>query len=762
VKELKSPTSDVNELLIQYYAVENETLKTELQHLYSLWTMRVFFKLTKNKFIRFSGNCTKYFANLVYEFTRKTRKVIFLENEKKVDLKDLYNQILARNFDQIYILIGHEASATGAPVVLMELARQLAKKNGVLVFLNKGGLLEKEYISNFSTKILTNSELSRDEQKDFLEFMNELSKKEINFTLLLNTVAQNFWVDFLINNGINYSTWIHELNTSWNFWPDTFDKQIVNSKKIIADSEIIKIQLQTKFGSDLNVDYIKNGDSFEIKSSLEELKSYLHIGKEKLIVLAGTRSIRKGFDLLPNLGKILKQRNQIVDGFKILWIGESMHPELDMFINDDIKRLKLGNNIEIMSTTNNYADYVNACDVFVHLSREDSAPQVLELAKQLGKPIALFEGIGGRTLQDQETSLRVSKFLDLDNLANEIEGVINHPLKYKEVGSYSSWPDQSQLITKALENPGKINAPSGVINQSLNAKSNVKSNVSLRFIDTSAISVIIPNYNHEQFIEERLHSILNQSRKPAEIIVLDDGSKDNSFQIACDKIKTTTIENKIVANQFNSGNILRQWEKGILNSKSDWVWIAESDDSAALDLIESAEDLISRCNSDLILFESEIIDEESSTMFENSHFNRIHVPTILNTTPPGESLTVEMRQLKRDGFLIRNLFVNVSAIIWRKSYLLEALTKTLQQDPPILVGDWCLYLNIDDKCKVTYCDRSLNQFRRSRLSVRNKSDLDGSLISSRNFVKNTHFGLYTNEDLIRFEIENLRIAHLND
>ena len=83
MKELKSPTLDVNELLIQYYTVENETLKTELQFLYSLWTMRVFFKLTKNKFIRFSGNCAKYFANLVYGFTRKTKKVIVLENEKK-------------------------------------------------------------------------------------------------------------------------------------------------------------------------------------------------------------------------------------------------------------------------------------------------------------------------------------------------------------------------------------------------------------------------------------------------------------------------------------------------------------------------------------------------------------------------------------------------------------------------------------------------------------------------------------------------------
>jgi len=227
-------------------------------------------------------------------------------------------------------------------------------------------------------------------------------------------------------------------------------------------------------------------------------------------------------------------------------------------------------------------------------------------------------------------------------------------------------------------------------------------------------------------------------------------------------MRTVNVDNIIIPNQINSGNILKQWEKGILKAQNDWIWIAESDDSAKLDFIESAAELIHSFNSDLIVFESGIIDEESNTLFENSHFNRIHVPTILNTTAPGEALTFEMRQLKKDGFLIRNLFVNASAIIWRKTYLLEALRKTIKKNPPVLVGDWCLYLNLDDNCKITYCDRSLNQFRKSGLSVRSNSLMNGSIISSRNFVKNANIDLYTNEDLIRFELENLRIEMLSD
>jgi len=762
VKELKSPTSDVNELLIQYYTSENETMKAELKSLYDLWTMRVFFKLTKIRFIVIIGNYAKFFANLVYQLSQKNRKTNIQENEKIVESKIMYNKLLEKNYRKVYILIGHEASATGAPVVLLELARQLAKKHGLLIFLNKGGLLQDEYITNFPTKILTNNELNQDEQKDFLEFLGNLSKKEIDYSIILNTVAQNFWVDFLINCNINYSTWIHELSTSWNFWPETFDKQIANSKKIIADSKVIKNQLLSKFGTGLNVDYIKNGDSFEIKSSPEEVRSFLNMGEEPLIVLAGTRSIRKGFDLLPKLGKTIKHRNHLMNGFKILWIGESMNPELDMFVNDDINRLNLEEFIEIMGTTNTYADYINACDVFVHLSREDSAPQVLELAKQLAKPIVLFEGVGGRTIQDQETSLRVSKFLEMDNLAEEIESVIGYPFNFKKVGIYSNWPEQTQLIIDSLEDNEIIKAVKSVQDKDLKTKSVIKYAVSSKIKEKLAISVIIPNYNHEKFIEERLDSIINQNNPPAEILILDDCSQDSSLQIVYDRMKTVDVDNIIIPNQINSGNILKQWEKGILNAQNDWIWIAESDDAAALDFIESAAELIHNFKSDLIVFESKIIDEESNTVFENSHFNRIHVPTILNTTAPGEALTVEMRQLKKDGFLIRNLFVNASAIIWRKSYLLEALRKTIQKNPPILVGDWCLYLNLDDNCKITYCDRSLNQFRRSSLSVRNNSQSNGSIISSRNFVKNANIELYSNEDLIRFDLENLRIEMLSD
>ena len=45
------------------------------------------------------------------------------------------------------------------------------------------------------------------------------------------------------------------------------------------------------------------------------------------------------------------------------------------------------------------------------------------------------------------------------------------------------------------------------------------------------VSVIIPNYNHEKYLDERIQSVLNQTYTDFEVIILDDVSKDNSKDV---------------------------------------------------------------------------------------------------------------------------------------------------------------------------------------------------------------------------------------
>ena len=96
------------------------------------------------------------------------------------------------------------------------------------------------------------------------------------------------------------------------------------------------------------------------------------------------------------------------------------------------------------------------------------------------------------------------------------------------------------------------------------------------------VSVIIPNYNYENFIEERIDSILLQTYPVHELIILDDVSTDNSVELIEKKVKEIQdIPVKFIKNQKNSGSVFSQWQLGIKNVTGDYFWIAEADDSCS-------------------------------------------------------------------------------------------------------------------------------------------------------------------------------------
>jgi glycosyltransferase involved in cell wall biosynthesis len=68
------------------------------------------------------------------------------------------------------------------------------------------------------------------------------------------------------------------------------------------------------------------------------------------------------------------------------------------------------------------------------------------------------------------------------------------------------------------------------------------------------VSVVIPSYNHEKYILEAIQSVLNQSHKDIELIVVDDGSTDNSpsllSEIKHDRLKI--VSRKIKALMLRS------------------------------------------------------------------------------------------------------------------------------------------------------------------------------------------------------------------
>ncbi len=76
------------------------------------------------------------------------------------------------------------------------------------------------------------------------------------------------------------------------------------------------------------------------------------------------------------------------------------------------------------------------------------------------------------------------------------------------------------------------------------------------------VSVIVPNYNHAPFLTGRIESILRQTFRDFELIILDDHSSDQSKQIISSYQGNPKVSN-IIYNDSNSGSPFRQWNKGI-------------------------------------------------------------------------------------------------------------------------------------------------------------------------------------------------------
>ena len=101
----------------------------------------------------------------------------------------------------------------------------------------------------------------------------------------------------------------------------------------------------------------------------------------------------------------------------------------------------------------------------------------------------------------------------------------------------------------------------------------------------SLVSIIIPNYNHAQFLERRIDNVLNQSYENINVIILDDASNDNSQEII-NSYKNHRQISHIIFNESNSGSPFIQWRKGLELATGKYVWIAESDDYSKPDFLE--------------------------------------------------------------------------------------------------------------------------------------------------------------------------------
>ena len=116
---------------------------------------------------------------------------------------------------------------------------------------------------------------------------------------------------------------------------------------------------------------------------------------------------------------------------------------------------------------------------------------------------------------------------------------------------------------------------------------------------SATISIIIPVYNVEDYVSETLDSVKNQTSLPDEVIVINDGSTDNSFNM----IKNYSDLKYFKIFETKNQGLGQTRNYGISLAKSDYIYFLDSDDIIENNFIYEMRKLINQYkNPDMILF----------------------------------------------------------------------------------------------------------------------------------------------------------------
>lgn len=156
----------------------------------------------------------------------------------------------------------------------------------------------------------------------------------------------------------------------------------------------------------------------------------------------------------------------------------------------------------------------------------------------------------------------------------------------------------------------------------------------------SSISIIVPVYNKEKYLNRCLESLVNQTIKDIEIIIINDGSTDNSEAVIKEYLLTNT--NIRYYSKENEG-IAKTRNYGIELAKSDYILFVDADDYIENTLVEKLMPYIKQ-NVDLIKFKvdcvnqnDEVLEKIDGPVFDilkgNEAFNQLYCNDVLLDSP---------------------------------------------------------------------------------------------------------------------------------
>tara|TARA_R100001244_G_scaffold25108_2_gene25225 strand:- start:15896 stop:20158 length:4263 start_codon:yes stop_codon:yes gene_type:complete len=613
------------------------------------------------------------------------------------------------------LFVGHDGIQAGSEVVLLEIIKWFYSHTNrrIKVLLLSAGPLANLYAQYAEVYVLPNYKI--DELETLLSFISE----DFEFCYV-NTVVSGKLFELLEEHEFVFTcdviAHIHEMEKVIEENIGSFHYLNKQCKHFISASPattktLIEIHNLSKTIITTVPAFIKIVDP--TLSNLETLKnkvrSELSIPNDALVVAGcGTVYWRKGPDIfLASARKVLAQQSDV----HFVWFGPG--PDLEELSLSLTESEKL--NIHFTGQRDDANEAIAVADIFYMSSREDPFPLVVMEAAQHCIPTICFSEATGITEFVKDDAGVCLEKIDSSDAAKAILNLHR---------------DRDLLVKMGKVARERVTTNYTSEKQCLNIYKVLQKYTQYK----PSVSVIVPMYNHELFIDERIKTILNQTIKDIEVLVLDDCSKDKSVKNA--RAYSHDFRVSVEENIKNTGSPFAQWSKGLAVAKSDIVWIAEGDDTCDHNFIATL----------LPYFDDELVNIASGKtviMNEKGEVNHSALEPYLNSAYPQKylnSFIMDGYEEVNESFGAVCTLVNASGLLLRKSSLDTEILK--QASSFKMCGDWLIYLASLRKGKLAYDVNTNNYFRRHSASVVNKVEGSNTYFNERYKVTEFVFDNY--------------------
>jgi len=157
----------------------------------------------------------------------------------------------------------------------------------------------------------------------------------------------------------------------------------------------------------------------------------------------------------------------------------------------------------------------------------------------------------------------------------------------------------------------------------------------MKHIKTPLVSVCIPAFNHEKFVKDTLKSVVNSTYQNIEIVAIDDGSSDSTYEIISQFLDEHSERfNRVVVKKQENAGISRTVNSLVKQSKGDFIYLLASDDLLPPDALEkllNEHDRLFKGGPGLLFYDVKTISEQGNTIEESTLTSRhcTYLSTIL-------------------------------------------------------------------------------------------------------------------------------------